>query len=198
MDADRRSVRLSLATGVALLLAASPAAAQDPAPPPPAPAPPPPPAVAALTVSAETGLRAERRTLALRRGRVTVTGRLTPFVAGQTVLVRVRQGGRTVASQVVPVAQAPDGAGVYGARVRLPRPGTAAIQALHPPTPQLAAVRAPSARVLVVRPSASYGTRGALVRVLQRRLRALHYAVGVTGVYDDRTARAVLAWRKVN
>lgn len=34
--------------------------------------------------------------------------------------------------------------------------------------------------------------------MLQRRLAQLHYAVSRSGVYDDATARAVLAYRKVN
>ena len=46
-------------------------------------------------------------------------------------------------------------------------------------------------------PSANPGSRGPVVRLLQRRLAAKRYVVNVNGVYDDRTARAVLAFRKL-
>lgn len=39
--------------------------------------------------------------------------------------------------------------------------------------------------------------RGAAVRILQSELRALHYVIGRYGVFDARTQRAVLAFRKV-
>jgi hypothetical protein len=48
----------------------------------------------------------------------------------------------------------------------------------------------------VLAPAVGPGGRGPLVRLLQRRLAALHYVVGQRGVYDDRTARAVMAFRK--
>jgi len=41
------------------------------------------------------------------------------------------------------------------------------------------------------------GSRGLAVRILQRRLAALGYVPGAPGLYDARTARAVLAFRKV-
>jgi lipoprotein-anchoring transpeptidase ErfK/SrfK len=44
---------------------------------------------------------------------------------------------------------------------------------------------------------ATPGATGLAVRTLQRKLRALGYVVGTPGVYDGRTARAVMAFRKV-
>jgi peptidoglycan hydrolase-like protein with peptidoglycan-binding domain len=41
------------------------------------------------------------------------------------------------------------------------------------------------------------GARGPLVRLLQRGLARLHYAVPRSGVYDAGTGRAVMAFRKV-
>ena len=54
------------------------------------------------------------------------------------------------------------------------------------------------ARLQVVRPRARGGSRGTAVRALQRRLKDLGYLVPVSGRYDGTTARAVLAFRKVN
>jgi hypothetical protein len=62
----------------------------------------------------------------------------------------------------------------------------------------LGAGRSAAVRLLVVRPSARSGSRGAGVRALQRRLSALGYLTPVTGTFGASTARAVLAFRKVN
>jgi hypothetical protein len=41
------------------------------------------------------------------------------------------------------------------------------------------------------------GSRGASVRLLQSELHRLHYAVPLSGVFDEGTARALIAYRKV-
>jgi peptidoglycan hydrolase-like protein with peptidoglycan-binding domain len=51
--------------------------------------------------------------------------------------------------------------------------------------------------VRVLAPSARPGSRGPLVRTLQSALAARGYVTGRAGLYDARTARAVLAFRKV-
>ena len=48
------------------------------------------------------------------------------------------------------------------------------------------------------KPSAGLRESGPNVRFLQQQLRALHYAVQVTGRMDAQTDRAVIAYRKVN
>jgi hypothetical protein len=53
-------------------------------------------------------------------------------------------------------------------------------------------------RIDVIVPRASRGSRSASVRWLQRKLDEMHYAVPRSGRFDDATARAVLAYRKVN
>jgi hypothetical protein len=52
--------------------------------------------------------------------------------------------------------------------------------------------------VRVVAPTAHLGSRGLKVRLLQRGLARLHYVTSRGGSFDDATARAVLAFRKVN
>ena len=56
-------------------------------------------------------------------------------------------------------------------------------------------MRSEKERVLVVKPIAGNG--GVVVRLLQRGLSKLHYVTSRNGIYDDATARAVMAWRKV-
>src|SRR5581483_2279840 len=49
----------------------------------------------------------------------------------------------------------------------------------------------------IVTPQVQPGESSLAVRILQAQLSALHYVVGAPGVDDDRTQRAVLAFRKV-
>jgi lipoprotein-anchoring transpeptidase ErfK/SrfK len=198
MDVQARLVRSALAALGAFVVMAAPAAAQSPVPTPTPPAPPPPPAVGQLSVATTTPYLDGKRVVALRGDKVTITGRLTPFVAGQTATVRVKLGRKTLVRRRVAIAPAPDGSGIFAVRTHLRRTGTVRIDAIHRGTPQLAAAEAKAVRVLVVRPAAGYASRGAVVRMLQRGLRALRYEARVTGVYDAATGRAVLAWRKVN
>jgi hypothetical protein len=72
------------------------------------------------------------------------------------------------------------------------------VRASHAATPQLATVRAKGRSVDVLALRASPGGRGPAVRLLQARLARLGYVVGQRGLYDARTARAVVAFRKVS
>jgi hypothetical protein len=55
-----------------------------------------------------------------------------------------------------------------------------------------------SVRIYVVRPHASRGSSGTAVRALQSGMKRLGYLIPLNGRFDDATARAVLAFRKVN
>jgi L,D-transpeptidase catalytic domain len=187
------SARAALGALAVLLAAPAAAAAQSPpAPPPPAPAPPAPP-VPFLAAKAQDALRDGSRLFTLPGRPVLVRGTLRPGLAGERVLVRVSRGRKVVRRRLVAVA--PDGA--FALRLPAKRPGRVTLRVSHPATPALAAARIAPIRVRVVRPRVAPGARGVLVRLLQRRLAALHYAVPRSGVYDAGTQRAVLAWRKV-
>jgi len=102
---------------------------------------------------------------------------------GRQVLMRRREvaGNRTVAERL-----RVQGPGVVGVRVRLTGPDGAPL------------VRKRPLRVGVVQPTAAPGARGLRVRLLQRRLARMRYAIRVSGRFDDATRRAVIALRKVN
>jgi len=197
MDVKARSVRLALCAAVTLLIPVSAATAQPP-PPPPAPTPAPAPAAATMAVAVEAAHKDGKQVIALRGDRVRVVGTLTPFVAGQTATVRLRLGRRTLVKRTVKVASDGGAVGTFSTLIRARRTGRVVAEARHAATPAQAAVAARSNSVLVLRTSAGYGARGPLVRLLQRNLRAMRYEARVTSVYDAATARAVLAWRKVN
>jgi hypothetical protein len=86
--------------------------------------------------------------------------------------------------------------GRFSVVVRPGRTGRLAIRAVHRATPQLARLTA-GRRIVVLGDHAGLGARGPLVRLLQRRLAGLHYVAPQSGVFDDGTGRAVIAYRKV-
>ena len=179
------------------------AGAQDPppAPPPaptPAPTPPPaPPAEGSLALKAQRVHRDGPRRVVLTRDAWRVRGVVRPYVAGQEVLVRFYRGKRKVHQQSEKVLPARGGRiGTFLTPYRTKRAGRLAVRAVHKQTPELETLRSKAARVDVMRPRV--GSSGPLVRLLQRGLARMRYAVSRSGSYDSATARAVMAWRKVN
>ena len=186
-----------------LLAAYSPAAAraQPPVPPavPPAPVPVPapasPPVQTAMTVTVQRvgGLRAT----ALTGARLRVRGATAVFAPGETITVRFFIAGRKRAARRVTLQPGADGGGAFVLSYRPLRPGPLVVRATHDETPVLGAIvaKAPSVDVLPRRVLPRSGR--ASIRALQRRLKRLGYVTGAPGSFDARTARAVLAFRKV-
>jgi lipoprotein-anchoring transpeptidase ErfK/SrfK len=123
---------------------------------------------------------------------------LKPYVAGQAAVVRFYRGGRRVEAAQLPLAPSPTGQSAFAVvPFTSATPGRIVVRATHFATPQLGTLKARAVRVSVITPSARPGSRGPVVRMLQGQLARLGYVVGRPGVYDARTARAVLAFRKV-
>jgi len=179
---------------LALLVLPSAAAAQTPPAPTPTPTPAPP-ATGALTSSAPD-LPVAGTALTGRAFTVRVV--LKPYVAGEKVTVRVYRGKRKIAVKALtPKAVAGNAAGVATLKVASGKPGKLRITASHRATPGLATAVAKTLRVNALRPYASAGARGPLVRLLQAKLAGLHYSVPRSGVFDGGTQNAVMAYRKV-
>jgi hypothetical protein len=182
---------------VVLLTALSPAAARAQAPvaPPAGAQPAPAPVAAQLTLKVERvgGLRATT----LTGSAVVVRGTTSAFVAGQAVNVRFFERGRKRGAKRVALRPGPAGTGLFALSYKPLAPGPLSIRAAHDPTPELGglAARAPTIDVLPRRVVPRSGRTS--IRALQRRLRGLGYVTGAPGQFDDRTARAVLAFRKV-
>jgi lipoprotein-anchoring transpeptidase ErfK/SrfK len=123
---------------------------------------------------------------------------LQPWVEGQTATVRFYRHGKRIAA--VPVTFQASKTGKSGMAVvpfTSKLPARVEVRASHLASPQLATLVAKPVRVNVVALHAKPGARGPAVRLLQNELAGLGYVVGQRGLYDDRTARAVLAFRKV-
>ena len=172
------------------------AAAQEPTPTPtPPPAPAPEPVQGKLKLKAQKALHDGDRRVALTRTSWRVRGVLRPYVAGQTVVVRFFRDGRKVHQETEKLRPTRSGAaGVFLTPFRSRSPGRVTVSAVHRATPELDTVRSEKVRVNVMRPELG----GPITRLLQKHLAKMRYAVSRTGVYDDSTARAIMAYRKVN
>ena len=190
-------MRRAVALVVWLLVALAPAAARAQSPVPPAA----PQAGVPAPVEAQLTLKLERiggaRATTLTGSSVRVLGTATAFVADQAVNVRFFERGRKRGARRVMLRPGPDGTGIFALSYRPLAPGPLSIRAAHDPTPQLGgmAARATTVDVLPRRVVPRSGRNS--IRALQRRLKRLGYVTGQPGVFDGRTARAVLAFRKV-
>lgn len=188
-------MRFPVALLVVLLAALAPPAARAQSPgPAPAPAAPVP-VEAALTLTAERvgGSRATT----LTGSPVRVRGTTSAFVAGQTAVVRFYERGRKRAARRVALRPGPDGTGIFMLSYKPRLPGPLSIRAAHDPTPQLGGLAARAKTIDVLPRRVQPRSGRASIRALQRRLRGLGYVTGRAGVFDGRTSRAVLAFRKV-
>ena len=184
--------RLLLLSALATALVAAPAAAQDPTTPTPAPAPAP--AAPEPVPEAKLTLGSERDGAVLARRSFRVAGRLTPAVEGEEVVVRVYRGATKLAAKTVEV----DEDGAFRTRLTVRAAGSVEVRASHRATDALGTATAKPARLDVLPRSVAGGTRGRSVRLLQRHLKKRGYVIGRPGRFDARTARAVLAFRKVS
>lgn len=183
------TTRVLSATVAGLLLAPAASFAQAP----PAPAPQPQRAKASITLVAE---RVGPQKTVLTGSRVRLRGTMRPYVPGQSVIVRVTQGGRKDFVKKMAVVPGKNAVGTFLLGYKPKRAGTARITASHLSTPQQASARAKATTVGVLPRRVSRGASGGSVRAMQRALKSLGYVTGKAGSYDGRTARAVLAFRK--
>jgi peptidoglycan hydrolase-like protein with peptidoglycan-binding domain len=129
-------------------------------------------------------------------GRIAVRGLVTPYVAGQQVKVSFYREGRKVGVKTVSVL-AVKGAGQFQINFASHDAGLVEARAAHYATSQQGAFSARSPGVRFVNPNLGPGARGQSVRLLQSELDVLHYAVPLSGVFDEGTGRALIAFRKV-
>ncbi len=127
-----------------------------------------------------------------------VEGRVVPYVAGQSVSVRIWRGHTLIKqATVTPKPTSTKRTATFSVRFVPDRSGLVQVFALHARTDQQPRLLAHTA-FPVVAPKAGPGSRGPFVELLQQRLATVGYATPQTGVYDPLTGLAVLAFRKVN
>ena len=193
-----------MAAGVALLAGVAPARGAStavPSPPAPTPAPAiPAPASTPDPVAGQLKLALVKvggsPPFALVGGRIVVRGLVTPYVAGQTVKVSFYLEGRKVGVKTVSVL-AGRGVGQFQLGFSSRDAGLLQARAAHYATPQQDAFSGSAPGVRFVNTNLGLGARGQSVRLLQSELDVLHYAVPLTGVLDEGTGRALIAYRKM-
>ncbi len=134
---------------------------------------------------------------ALVGGRIVVRGIVTPYVGGQTVKVSFYREGRKVEVKTVSVLGVGDGTGQFHINFSSRDAGLVEVRAAHYLTAQQAAFGARSPGVQFVNANLGLGASGQSVRLLQSELDAMHYATPLTGVLDEGTGRALIAYRKM-
>jgi hypothetical protein len=188
------------ATAVALLpQRPSPALSSAPSPvaPSPAPASPGAPSPVAGRLALVVAKAGGSPLFALVGRRIVVRGIVSPYVGGQAVKVGFYVGGREVRAASVAVAAIGNGEGEFHVAYKGARAGLVQARATHDATAQQGAFSARSQGVRFVNPNLGEGAQGQSVRVLQSELDTLHYAVPLTGSFEEGTGRALIAYRKM-
>jgi peptidoglycan hydrolase-like protein with peptidoglycan-binding domain len=199
-----RALNCALALAVALACAPSASAAASATPKPPTtptastPAPPaPPPSSASGQIKLVVQRAFGKPPFVIAGSRLVVRGVVVPYVGGQSVKVSFYRDGRKVQVKTVSVLPIGNGAGQFHIGYSSGGAGLLQARAVHYATPQQAAFSGKSEQVHVASPDLSEGASGPSVRLLQSELNALHFVVPLSGVFDEATGRAVIAFRKV-
>lgn len=139
----------------------------------------------------------DSRRTTLTGSKIRVRGTVGAYVVGERITVRFYSDQKRGSARSVALLPGPDGTGRFALTYRAERSGRLVVRAVHAPTATLGELRATAPSVDVLPRSVNASSRRHTVRGLQRRLSGLGYVVGSRGVYDARTQRAVLAFRKV-
>jgi hypothetical protein len=150
---------------------------------------------ARVAIELSSALRAGSKVVAIPRERLRVSGSVAPYAS--RVVVRISRRGKVV-KRVSRTVVKKGSSGRFGVDFKPRARGTYRAVVTSSGDSALGAGRSRAVRLFVVRPSAHSGSRGAGVRALQRRLSALGYLTPLTGTFGASTARAVVAFRKVN
>jgi hypothetical protein len=139
----------------------------------------------------------------LKKGRaeimqkVPVSGTLTPFVAGEKVKVTFYLDGKRLFSRNLPVRK--DGAkGTFRTSIEVRENGKYAVAAKHVATPQLGADSTVRKSWKVSFPALRRGQCGDVVVGFKKAMRKMGYIANDGRCFGSKTARGVLAYRKVN
>jgi L,D-transpeptidase catalytic domain len=129
---------------------------------------------------------------------VRVKGTLSPFVAGQKVAVDFFLDGRRIKHADLRVRKGKGGAGAFEARIRLKEAGKYAVSARHAPTALLGGDSTVRKSWRVSFPSLHEGKCGPAVVGFKKAMRKMGYVANDGRCFGGKTARGVLAYRRVN
>lgn len=129
---------------------------------------------------------------------VPAIGTVKPFVAGQKVDVSFYLDGRRVQHQKVRLSKGRGGKGVFRAKILIEEGGKYAVSAKHVATVALGGDSTVRKSWKVSFPSLHRGQCGDVVLGFKKAMRKLGYIANSGRCFGGKTARGVLAYRKVN
>jgi hypothetical protein len=146
-------------------------------------------------------IRAERL-LRVAGKRVTVTGEgvkivgtVTPYVPGQTVVLEAFVSGHRFGKATLNIKH-DSSYGVYRWTLKTRRTGLVRVVVVHAATATLGAFTS-KAQYTVLASHATFGESGPIVQLIQQRLKALHFYIPQTGVYDQKTGLALDTYHRL-
>jgi hypothetical protein len=131
-------------------------------------------------------------------GHVRIVGRVAPFAPGQEVELTLFRNGNAFRTRVLALTRGAGDFGRFNTRFYLRRAARYAVQARHVATPELGGGASVRKSWGVSFPSLGHGECGRIARGFNDHLDRLGYVPSDGKCFGDRTARAVLAYRKVN
>lgn len=143
------------------------------------------------------------KVLGLRNGRtrifsrVGIAGSLKPFAPGERVRLRFFLNGHKLRTRTVKVRKR-GGAGAFRTKFFVRKPGRYAVQAVHRPSDRLRGDSTVRKQWKLRYFSADPGECGLRIEKFKQYLDRIGYASGDGSCFGPRTARVVLAYRKVN
>jgi L,D-transpeptidase catalytic domain len=129
---------------------------------------------------------------------VPVIGTVSPFVAGQQVEVTFYLDGHRLLSRKVAVQKGKGGAGSFRSSIVVREAGKYAAAAKHVATPELGADSSVRKSWRISFPALHEGQCGKAVVGFKKAMRKLGYIANDGRCFGGKTARGVLAYRKVN
>ena len=129
---------------------------------------------------------------------VPVIGTIAPFVAGQKVEVTFYLDGHQLLSRKVAVQKGKGGSGSFRASIIVREGGKYAARAKHVATPVLGADSTVRKSWRVSFPALHEGQCGNVVVGFKKAMRKMGYIANSGRCFGGKTARGVLAYRKVN
>lgn len=185
---SRRRLSSLLVVVCALALPTGAAAAPKKPAPQPTPAP-------EATVKVKVGHLDNGRAEIMQK--VPVTGTLAPFVAGEKVKVTFYLDGKILFSRNLAVSKA-GGKGSFRTSIEVRENGKYAVAAKHVATPELGPDETVRKSWKVSFPSLHEGQCGDVVVGFKKAMRKMGYIANSGNCFGGKTARGVLAYRKVN
>jgi hypothetical protein len=131
-------------------------------------------------------------------GKVPVTGTISPYVPGQRVDVTFFLDGKELVSHRLAVGKGKGGTGSFRSSVILREDGKYAVSATHEATAVLGADSTIRKSWKVSYPSLHQGQCGDVVVGFKKAMRKMGYIANSGSCFGGKTARGVLAYRKVN